>query len=159
MSESLTNTGNAMPATTDEWMQKVYSAESNVRAMPQIKVCTEHILHGGMYSRTVRLAADVIIVGVLVKCPTMLVIRGCAIVFAGDKWQKLDGYNVIPAMAGRKQIYITASPTEITMLFPTKATSVEEAEKEFTDETENLISRKYADDDIVVITGVPPCQV
>jgi len=151
VTESLA-TCNTLPATSIEVMDKVRAVEQRVREMPQIVVQTEHVLHAGMYARTVRLDANVLIVGVLIKCPTMLVVRGRAQVFAGDRWYAIDGYNVIPASAGRKQMYVTTEPTEITMLFPTKARTVAEAEAEFTDETDSLISRTY-DNDLVVITG------
>ena len=155
MSESLA-VCNTLPATAIEYLEKVVAVEQKVREMPQIVVQTEHVLHAGMYARTVRLEAFVLIVGVLIKRPTMLVVNGHAQVFAGDCWHKIEGYNVIPASAGRKQIYVTSGPTEITMLFPTKATTVEQAEAEFTDESENLISRTY-EHDLVTITG-EQCQ-
>ena len=155
MTQALAAT-NTLPATTTEYLEKLCRLEQKVRQMKQIDVQTEHVLHAGMYARTVRLDANVLIVGVLIKRPTMLVVRGAAWVFAGSKWYALDGYNVIPASAGRKQMYITTAPTEITMLFPTKAKTVEEAESEFTDEAENLISRK-SDNDLIVVTG-DPCQ-
>jgi hypothetical protein len=49
---------------------------------------------------------------------------------------------VIQASAGRKQIYVTTEPTEITMVFPSSAKTVEEAEDEFSDESANLLSRR-----------------
>ena len=151
MSEALA-THNTMPPTSIEYLEKLCVVEQKVREMKQITVQTEHVLHAGMYARTVRLDANVLIVGVLIKRPTMLVVRGSAWVFAGERWYVINGYNVIPASAGRKQMYVTAAPTEITMMFPTKAKTVEEAEAEFTDEPDNLISRK-SEDDLIVITG------
>jgi hypothetical protein len=57
-------------------------------------------------------------------------------------WHELVGYNVIQASAGRKQIYVTREETAITMIFPSNAKTVEEAEEEFTDEAEMLLSRR-----------------
>ena len=151
MTEALA-THNTMPATAAEYLDKICAVEQKVRGMKQITVQTEHVLHAGMYARTVRLDANVLIVGVMIKLPTMLVVHGAAWVFAGDKWYAIEGYNVIPASAGRKQMYITTAPTEITMLFPTKAKTVQEAEMEFTDEAESLLSRT-CDNDLIVITG------
>ncbi len=154
MTEALA-TINTLPATSAEYLETVCAVERTVRDMEQISVRTEHVLHAGMYARTVHLDANVLIVGVMIKVPTMLVVNGYAQVFAGDRWYKIEGYNVIPASAGRKQMYVTTSPTSITMLFPTKATTVEQAEAEFTDEVENLISRK-SDNDLIVIGDL--CQ-
>lgn len=136
-------------------MKIVNAVEAKSRTLPQIKVQTEHILHAGMYARTVRLAAKVSITSLLIKVPTIVTINGKCRVFNG-KWQDFDGYNVLPAAAGRKMIYLTFAPTEITMVFPSKATTVEGAEREFTDEPELLISRQ-SNDDLVTITGVEPC--
>jgi len=157
VSESLTAVTNTIPATTGEWLEKVCRVEQQVRKMEQITVQTEHVLHAGMYARTVRLAANVIIVSVLIKVPTTLIVNGSARVFAGDKWHTLEGYNVIAASAGRKMIYVTMQPTEITMLFPTKAKTIEQTEQEFTDETEGLLSRT-SDHDSIVITSEHLCQ-
>lgn len=124
--------------------------------MPQIELKTEHVLHAGMYARTVRLDARVAIVSVLIKVPTILTVNGKCRVFAGETWRDFDGYHVMPANAGRKMIYITFAPTEITMVFPSRAKTVEEAEREFTDEHEGLLSRQCSDD-VVTITGVQSC--
>jgi len=145
-----------VPAATLEALEIINRVESKMRTMPQIDLKTEHILHAGMYARTVRLDARVAIVSVLIKVPTVLTVNGKCRVFAGDAWRDFDGYNVMPAQAGRKMIYVTFSPTEITMVFPSKAKTVEEAEREFTDEGSLLLSRQSSDD-IVTITGVQLC--
>ena len=152
MSESLSVLGSTLPATTQEAMDKVRLAEAKVMQLEQASIQTEHILHGGMYARTVRIAPGVVIVGALMKVPTMLVVHGSTKVMAGDKWYRLDGYNIMPASAGRKQIFVPLTNTEISMIFATHAKTVEEAEAEFTDECENLLSRRQTDD-LVVITG------
>jgi len=148
--------GTVLPATTPETLAKIERAEARMRVRPQLHIRTEHILHAGMYARTIRLAEKVAITSVLIKVPTMIVVNGACRVFAGDSWHDIEGFHVIPASAGRKLIYITFRPTEITMLFPSQAKNIEEAEVEFTDETELLLSRK-CNDDVVTITGVP-CQ-
>lgn len=157
MSEMLTTAGNIVPAATPEALEKIARVEEKMRAMPQIHLHTDHVLHAGMYARTIRLAARVAITSVLIKIPTMIVVHGTCRVSAGDSWRVLDGFNVIPASAGRKMIYVTATPTEITMIFPSNAKSVEEAEREFTDDADMLLSRQCKDDTITV-TGVEPCQ-
>jgi hypothetical protein len=145
-----------VPAATPEALAIVNRVEAKMRSMPQIELKTEHILHAGMYARTVRLDARVAIVSVLIKVPTVLTVNGKCRVFAGEVWRDFDGYNVLPANAGRKMIYITFAPTEITMVFPSRAKTVEEAEREFTDEGDMLLSRQ-SNEDLVTITGVPSC--
>lgn len=138
-------------------MEIINRVETKMRARPQLDVTTEHVLHAGMYARTVRLDARVAIVSVLIKVPTMLTVNGKCRVFAGDAWHDFDGYRVIPAEAGRKMIYVTLEPTEITMVFPTKAKTIDQAEREFTDEAEMLLSRQSSGD-VFLITGVEPCR-
>lgn len=149
----LATIGNTLPAATPAILEKIAVVESNVMETAQIEIQTEHILHGGMYSRTVRLDPNVLIVGALMKVPTVLIVNGSVKMLAGETWHRLEGYNVMPAQAGRKQIFISEGPVEITMIFPTKAKSVEDAEAEFTDETGKLLSRRQDGNDIVVITG------
>jgi hypothetical protein len=161
MSEALTTAGSLVPAATPEALETMARVEKKMRAMPQIHLHTEHVLHAGMYARTIHLAARVAITSVLIKIPTMIVVNGTCRVYAGDLWRDLDGFHVIPASAGRKMIYVTAKPTQITMIFPSHAKSVEEAERQFTDDAELLLSRSCKDDTITITgvqPGVEPCQ-
>ncbi len=146
--------GNTLPPASPEVMEQIAAIEGKVRELPQIHPQMEHVLHAGMYARTCRLDAGVAIVSVRIKIPTMLIVHGGAHVFAGDRWYKIEGYQAMPASAGRKQIYVTFQPTEITMVFPSLAETVEEAEREFTDEADALLSRRQDNDDIVIVTGV-----
>jgi hypothetical protein len=156
VSESLATPGSAIPATSAEALEHIGAAEAKMRAMPQIHLQTRHVLHAGMYARTIHVQAGVAFISVLIKVPTVLIVHGHCRVFAGESWRDLEGYNVIPACAGRKMVYITFAATDITMVFPSKAKCVEEAERQFTDDPETLLSRHCADD-IVTITGVEPC--
>lgn len=134
----------------------VQRAQEAIRKLPQIEIQTEHILHGGMYIRTIRLDPEVVIVGALIKVPTLLIVNGDTKVFTGASWIRLQGYNVIPARAGRKQIFATKAETYITMIFATDAKTVEHAEAQFTDEAESLMSRNHGEHDTVIITGDQP---
>src|ERR1039458_5225506 len=72
----------------------------------------------------------------------------------------LEGYNVIPCSAGRKQVFLARSPLELTAIFPLKAETfsldprqaIYEAEAEFTDQAEDLLSRRQENHDIITIT-------
>jgi hypothetical protein len=140
-------------ALTNESMNELITVQNAMLGLPQVEVKTEHIIHGGMYVRTIRIAPEVVLMGALVKVPTVLIVNGRTKAFTGDGWIELDGYHVIPANAGRKQIFVAQEETCITMIFPTEAKTVERAEAEFTDEAEALMSRK-SDNDTVVVTGV-----
>ncbi|MDR2195652.1 MAG: hypothetical protein LBE50_03475 [Gallionellaceae bacterium] len=142
-----------LPAMNDAAMEAARRVEAWAREQPdQVWMATHHVIHGGMYARTVRIPAGVAIVGVTVKCTTLLVFAGCATVYIGDDTVEIEGYGVIPASAGRKQVFVARTDTFLTMLFPTEARTVEEAENEFTDAADTLMSRNGGHNEIV-ITG------
>lgn len=143
----------AFPPTLPETADKVRQLENEIRKSPQLQFRTEHTLHGGMYSRTVRIPEAVMFTSVLVKCPTMLILNGVCDVLVGDIGIRIQGYNVIACEAGRKQVYLTRSLVEMTMIFPSNAKTVEEAEAQFTDEAGNLMSRTQ-ENDILTVTEV-----
>lgn len=149
-----------IPEMTEAAIRKVKIFEIENARRPQISIATKHVIHGGMYARTIRIPADFMLTGkmtaltgALIKVPTMLIVAGNVIVYIGDEARELCGYNVLAASANRKQVFLAKTDTCLTMVFPTKAKSVEEAEREFTDEAQFLISRKEESDNEVVITG------
>ncbi len=133
--------------------------EASLRA-EQVEIPTEHLLHGGMYARTVRLTPEsdaiddqIVFTSVCIKIPTVLVLNGPGAILTDGGWKRVDGFNVIAGSAGRQSIFVTHGKTvQATMLFPTRAESVDQAEREFTDEVELLFSRKSLND-VVLITG------
>lgn len=123
-------------------------------AQPQIAIHTHHVLHAGLYSRSIVIPAEAILTGALVKIPTLLTISGDVLVSRGDDvGLRITGTTVLPASAGRKQVFATYAETVVTMIFPTNATTIEEAEAEFTDDTELLFSRRDPDLNTIIITG------
>jgi hypothetical protein len=136
----------------DKILAPLLETQEKLLSLPQIEVDTEHIIHGGMYIRTIRIAPEVVLMGALVKVSTVLIVSGKTAVFTGEGWIELDGYHVIPACAGRKQIFVTREETSITMIFRTDAKTVAQAEEEFTSEAEALMSRNN-DNDTVLVTG------
>jgi hypothetical protein len=119
----------------------------------QVPIRTEHVIHGGLYARTITMPPNVVLIGALIKVPTTVITVGSAKVLVGKDWADVDGYQVLPASAGRKQVFISRGPFIITMIFPTSAKTVEEAEAAFTDDAELLLSRRQDDVNVVTITG------
>ena len=130
---------------------RVREFEAFSATQPQIPIRTLHVLHAGMYARTIRIPAGVALTGALIKIPTLLTISGDATVLIGEEEVRFTGYHVLPASAGRKQAFVVHADTDLTMLFPTIATTIEEAENEFTDEADRLFSRHGGN--TVTITG------
>lgn len=134
----------SFPAMSTADAEKVRRLESCLRDMVQVPIATTHHFHAGMYARTIRIPQGAVITGALIRIPTMLIVSGHVTVFIGGDSIELRGYHVIPASAGRKQVFMAHADTDLTMLFPTSARTVEEAEAEFTDETELLMSRQQS---------------
>ena len=149
---SLQATLDRVPAMTGAALDNVRAMEKLVGLAPQYAVETHHVIHGGMYCRTILLPAGHILTGALVKVPTMLTINGCVGVYLGDAGcVEISGHAVLPASPGRKQVFVSHTDTYISMAFATNAQSVEEAEGFMTDEIDNLMSRSNMN--TVVITG------
>lgn len=141
-----------LPATTPGGVALVQRIQEAVQAVPQVPITTHHVLHAGVYTRTICIPAGIVLVGALIKIPTTLVVCGRASVLLGDGEEVVvSGYQVLAARAGRKQAYIAHEATHVTMSFRTQARTVEEAEREFTDEADQLMSR--TGENVVVITG------
>lgn len=138
---------------SDTAIGKVYALEKVTSLMEQADIETHHVLHGGVYARTIKIPGGVVLTGVLVKIPTTLVINGDVTVYANEEEIRVIGYQVIPASAHRKQAFITHSDTLLTMVFPTSAATIEEAEDEFTEEAALLMSRGSNAKNFINITG------
>jgi hypothetical protein len=150
MSGDLATRATILPM-SQEAIEDVRRFESRLAKLPQIPLDTQHVIHAGMYARTITIPAGVAITGALIKRATLLIVSGHAIMTLCDGAVTIEGYQVIPASAGRKQAFFAYEDTTLTMIFPTRATSVDEAEREFTDEHERLISRHTENE--VIITG------
>lgn len=142
-----------VPAMSQEAVSRLQAAQDDLAQLPQAEVATHHVLHGGMYTRTIKLAKGVFIIGVLVKVPTMLVVNGDCTVNLGDGLVRLTGHCVIPASAHRKQAFMAHEDTYLTVSFATQAATVTEAEDEFTDEAATLLSRLPDSPNEIIITG------
>jgi hypothetical protein len=137
----------------DVAIENVRRLENLAREMPQVAISTDHTLHAGMYARTVFVPAGVMITGVMIKIATLLIVHGDVVVYVEGGPMQLRGYTVLPASAGRKQAFVAQTDAWLTMVFPTDAKTVEEAERQFTDEIDRLSSRRDAGSNSTTITG------
>lgn len=142
-----------IPAMTREAIDKVRELEAITRDLPQVEIPTDHVLHGGMYARTICIPAGVVLTGVFIRIPTLLVFDGNATVNAGNEAVTLVGHHVLAASAHRRQAFLAHADTTLTMVFATQAKTVAEAEDEFTDEAHLLFSRKPGAVNRINITG------
>lgn len=142
-----------IPAMSPQAIDKVRALEAITRELPQVNIATDHVLHGGMYARTICIPAGVVLTGVFIRVPTILVVAGDVTVNAGDAPVRLSGYHVLAASAHRRQAFFAHTDTRLTMVFTTQAKTVAEAEDEFTNEAHLLLSRKPGAINRINITG------
>lgn len=139
-------------------IDKVRRLEAVVLQEPQIDLEYGHVLHGGLYARTVKIPAGVMITGTLIKIPTVLIFDGDAMVYVGEESMRLTGRQVLSAEANRKQVFVALKDSWLTMLFPSNAKNVKDAEEQFTDEWSLLASRRAGQSNTVSISGEISCQ-
>ncbi len=131
----------------------VRSIESSMMSMDQVQMPVHHTIHGGVYTRSVRIPVGVMLAGALIRVPTTIIVNGDVTVWANHQTMRVRGYRVLIGSVGRKQVFVAHDDTDMTMMFATAATSVDEAEREFTDEWELLMSRSHPDINTELITG------
>lgn len=141
-----------LPAMTGDALRAVRELEDKLLACEQVPIRTHHQFHGGVYTRTICIPKGTGMTGALLKISTTLIVSGDLTIYTGHESIRVTGFAVLPGSAGRKQAVYAHEDTWASMYFPTQATSVEEAEKEFTDEWARLGSRN-ATSDQVIITG------
>lgn len=142
-----------IPAMSLAAVDNVRKLEAVVSELPQTHIETQHLLHAGLYARTICVPAGVVLTGAFIRIPTTLIVSGECTVYLGDKSQLLIGHSVLPASGHRKQAFVAHQDTHLTMVFATGAHTVEEAEEQFTNEAHLLFSRKPDAVNHIVITG------
>ena len=124
----------------ERWVNAV---KDDVMKLPQMNFPTHSFLHAGIYTRTVVLPPDAVLVGAKIKIDTLLITQGHCLVNINEQIMEVDGYHIFRAAAGRRQFFRSFSETYITMNFATQSTDLAECEKEFTDEWEQLLTNKF----------------
>ena len=153
----LTLRGGYIAPMDPEALDQARRFEDMLLGYPQADIRTDHLLHAGMYARTVLIPAGTAITGALIKLATCLIISGDVYIGLGDRAERLTGYHVLAGAAGRKQGFLAIQDTYLTMLFPTDATTVEQAEEQFTDDVDMLLSRQPGAINTVLNTGGATC--
>jgi hypothetical protein len=153
MSAGLQAATAALLPPSQETLDKLAAVQEAMLTVEQVPIATEHILHGGMYARTIRLQAGIVMMGALIKRATVLIVTGSVALLVGDERTEVEGYNVFAGSAGRKQLFVTRGAVVMTMIYPTQAKTVEEAENEIFADADLLMSRKDGSRDTVTITA------
>lgn len=111
-------------------------------SLPEAPIEVDHFLWAGCYVRTILLRKGEIGAGAFIKIPTVVIVSGDCKVVVGDHLEEISGYSVLKGMEGRRQVFSAFEDTYITMFFASNASTVEEAEKEFTDEWQLLTNNR-----------------
>lgn len=143
-----------MPAISDATAGEVLAAlptvedvrglEAVMAQFPQTEVPVEHLVHGLMYARTALIPAGQALVGALTNADNICVVCGDITVTTDTGVRRITGYEVLPAMAGRKRVGFTHSDTWWTVVFQTDLKDVEAIENSITSEPEQMLSRRLA---------------
>ena len=141
MSNELSRTA-PLPPVTEAQNVAFENLIDRVAEMPPVEIRTVHHLHAGVYSRTIYVPAGAVVVGLTIKCATQLIGCGHFQITDGGSTKEFKGFHVFDGSPGRRAAVVALTNCAFTMLFATDAKTVEEAEKEFTDEPERLATRK-----------------
>lgn len=124
--------------------ERVRELEDFNRQFPQIPLFTAHLIHGGMYARTIFIPAGTELTGALTLQDNVVVMHGGITVTTDDGPQVLDGFHVLPAKAGAKRAGITHADTWWTTLWTTDLDDVAAIENSLTAEADQLQTRQLA---------------
>lgn len=145
---------NTIAASLDAASRKINQLAHAIRvALPACAFVTEHFVHGGIYTRTIRLPAGAVCAAVRYVVPTTLIIEGSCDVWSNGELTHVEGYSVIKGSAGRKIAFTTHSEVKMSMMFATTETDIEKIQIEFTDEHDLLVPLSKTDEHVVFVTG------
>jgi len=120
--------------------EQVKALENQMRDLPQTDLGTTHLIHAGMYARTIFIPKDTVLTGALTNCDNICIIHGDITVTTSSGNKRFTGFNVIPADSGFKRAGVSHEDTYWTTVFQTDSTVLEDIEKEVTDEHAGLQS-------------------
>jgi hypothetical protein len=122
----------------------VRALERELALFPQVDLSTTHLVHGGMYARTIFIPAGVALTGALTEMDNICVLYGDITVTTDEGPRRLTGFHVLPAKAGAKRAGVTHAETWWTTIIPTELTDISAIEEAMTTEADRLQSRNPA---------------
>jgi GNAT superfamily N-acetyltransferase len=139
---------------TEHSIERVKALRAAAFDEPEIPVPTLHTIHGGIYTRTVFVPAGTGMTGTELNKATTLIVQGHAEIFTGEPENLVvRGFNTILGSAGRTQAIKAISDVHLAMVMATERQTLDEVEREMTDEYELLASRRQPEFNHTVITG------
>lgn len=121
--------------------ESVRRLEAFLVQLPQTDLRTQHLIHAGLYARTVLIPAGTVLTGALTNHDNVCVLCGDITVTTDEGPKRLTGFHVLPAKAGAKRAGIAHADTWWVTLHATGLTEVHDIEDDMTDESAGLGSR------------------
>ena len=122
--------------------ESVRQLEDYLVGLPQVDLGTSHVIHGGMYARTVLIPAGTTMTGAMTNADNICVVCGDITVTTDDGPMRLIGFHVLPAKAGAKRVGVAHADTYWTALFVTDKSDIQDIEAQLTDEPDRLLTRR-----------------
>lgn len=91
----------------------------------------QHVFHAGVYARTLFMPKDTMIVSDVIRIETLLIVSGDVAITNCRTACRIRGYEVLTGAEMRQGIIRAFEDSYLTMVFATRAKTVEEAEAEF----------------------------
>ncbi len=127
-----------LPSTNDA----VAALGDMLLTLPQTDLSTQHLVHGGMYARTIFIPAGTVLTGALASADNICVVHGDITVTTDDGPKRLTGFNVLAATAGKRRAGVAHADTWWSTLWPTDLTSIHDIEDSLTPEADKLQTRR-----------------
>jgi hypothetical protein len=115
--------------------------EEAILQAPQIDLCTQHCLSGGMYARTITIKAGTVLTGATHKTDHINIVSGDISVTTDEGVKRLTGYHVLSTKAGSKRAGYAHADTMWTTVCKTDLACIEDIEDELVEESSNLQTR------------------
>lgn len=122
--------------------ETVRQLEQVLLGMPQVDLATSHLVHGGVYARTILIPAGTLLTGAQTNADNICVMCGDITVTTDDGPLRLTGFHVLPARAGFKRAGMAHADTWWTTLWPTDLTDIGQIEDEMSGESDLLQTRR-----------------
>ncbi len=120
----------------------IRKVERHLLELPQCHMATTHVVHGGMYARTIFIPAGTMLTGAEMLKDNICVVCGDITVTTHDGAKRLTGFHVIPANSGLKRAGLAHADTWWTSIWKTDRTEVKDIEDEATNEANMLGTRR-----------------
>lgn len=127
---------------TAERDKSMATLKTHLLKLPQLMIETKHLIHGGMYARTIFIPAGTVLTGAKTNLKNICTVSGDISVSTDAGVVRLTGYHVIPANAGYSRAGFAHADTYWTTVFMTTNDDLDAIENEITDDVDTLQTRK-----------------